>query len=176
MTNGCFLPSFIFFLIRVARDLSILLIFPVCQLLVLLINSTAVSNWLISSSFFIKFPYNHTILPLADGLFDMKSVGTGVSLWRCVISNRETTKAKRKYFPALHPVLLGGHPRALSELSVALPDHSLCPGLSSHSVSHMKCWQQEDTEFTIKETAGTGWPQAQEWQALGATIHGLFAF
>lgn len=75
-----FLLSFLFFSLRVTKGLSVLLVFSLSQLLVLLISSTAVSNELIATFFFIKFSYNHTILPLADGLFDRKSAGTGVSL------------------------------------------------------------------------------------------------
>lgn len=89
--------------------MSILLVFPVNQLLVLLINFTTVSNSLISTCLLINSLNNHTILPLADGLFDSKSAGTGVSLWWCVISNRETitTKAYHKYFLELHHILPG---------------------------------------------------------------------
>lgn len=144
---------FLFFLIGAAKDLSILLVFSVSYLLVLLITSTAISISWISTFFFIKFPYNHTILPLADGLFDRKSAGTGGSLWWCVISNRGTRKkAKQSISPYCSTCFQGPTPEqsvtSSNEVAGALPDHSLCPGLSCPSMSH-----RNDNS---RETAGTG--------------------
>lgn len=51
--NECFCFFFFFFSIRVAKDLSILLVFAVSQLLVQLVNSTTVFNALIS--YFLNF-------------------------------------------------------------------------------------------------------------------------
>lgn len=62
---------------------------------------------------------------MADGLFDRMSAGTGVSLWRCVISNKETTThAKRKCFFVLQHILLGAQPRVVTSSVRYL---ELCP-------------------------------------------------
>lgn len=62
---------------------------------------------------------------MADGLFDRMSAGTGVSLWRCVISNKETTThTKRKCFFVLQHILLEAQPRVVTSSVRYL---ELCP-------------------------------------------------
>lgn len=86
------------------------------------------------------------MLPLADGLFDSKSAGIGVSLWWCVISERETvtTKSKPKYFLVLQHILPGPIHKSShtfsSEMSEPCPIIFYAqPGLSCPSMSYMKC-------------------------------------
>lgn len=104
------------------------------------------SNSLIFTFFFINSLNNHTMLPLADGLFDSKSAGIVVSLWWCVISERETvtTKSKPKYFLVLQHILPGPIHKSAhtfsSEMSEPCPIIFYAqPGLSCPSMSYMKC-------------------------------------
>lgn len=135
-----------------------------------------------STFFFINFLNHHTKLPLADGLFDSKSAGIGVSLWWCVISKRETitTKAKRKYFLVLQHILphsAGPYPRVLRHFlqwSVrALPYHFLCPARAFLPCNEPREMQTARRYFAIGGTAGTGWPQVPQGQALDVTVLGL---